>query len=145
MRRFEATPRLLISGCLALCALGCKPEKWASPERSYDTFVTALKKSDRAVAWEGLSKASRAAIEKDVSAAKAVAGDVLKADGAALVMSSGKRATGAEQVRVVERDASHAILEVTAKGVTFREQLGFEDGQWKLDLTSRFTPYPKQP
>ncbi|MBX7113515.1 MAG: hypothetical protein K1X64_04205 [Myxococcaceae bacterium] len=145
MRRFEVTARYLISGCLALFAQSCKPDKWATPERSYDTFVTALKKSDQAIAWEGLSKASRAAIEKDVSAAKAVAGDILKADGAAWVMSSGKRATGAEQVRVVERDASHAILEVKGKGVTFREQLVFEDGQWKLDLTSRLTPDPKQP
>jgi hypothetical protein len=122
---------------LAVLATGCDAAKWDTPERSYNTFATALKKSARAVAWEGLSKASQAAIEKQVAEAKGVAGDVLKADVTSLVMSSGKRATGAEQVRVVERDSSHAILEVSVKGVTFREQLVFEDGQWKLDLTPR--------
>lgn len=119
---------------------GCEPAKWDTPERSYNTFSTALKKSDRALAWEGLSKASQVAIEKQVAGAKSVAGDVLKADVATLVMASGKRATGAEQVRVVERDSSHAILEVSLKGVTFREQLVFEDGLWKLDLTPQLKP-----
>lgn len=113
----------------------CKPSRWDTPEVAYNTFSTALKKSDEALAWEGLSKASVAAIEKRVAEAKAVAPEVLKGNAASIVMSSGRRAMGAEKVRVVERDSTHAILEVTVKGVTFREQLVVEDGLWKIDLT----------
>lgn len=127
----RAAPLALV-GLLAVgCAQKSPPQ---TPEAAWSRFSEALRQADAKVAWDSLSKASRAELETRSKAVSEASHGVVKDDPQAMLFQSGVRPREITAAKRLTADEREATLEITVGGRNEQVHLVQEDGAWRVDL-----------
>lgn len=124
--------RRAFAAAALLFALACK--RPPGPADAYRQFAAAVREGRSDVAWEHLSKGSRAALDAEARALAARAPGVVPARGQDLVLGDAAfRSPPVKSAVVVRESADAAVVAVEVAGEAKREvELVREDGAWRV-------------
>ena len=129
--------RLALSLAVLLAAApACRRAE--GPADAYRAFAAAAREGDAAAAWNGLSEASRAALDARAKELSARTDGAVPASGAHLLLGRAARsAPRIANVVVVRESAGDAVVRVEGEGGGAREvPLVREGGRWRVVLPS---------
>jgi len=102
---------------------------------AYLSFSKAARKGDAKTAFNGLTDASRKAVEERARVASQAGGKATDAAAPAWFLSLGGRIEPVEKVELLSADAGTANVRVTTPSATEEVTLRKETGGWKVDIT----------
>jgi hypothetical protein len=126
----------VMRGVLVWCALtGLSACSEAQPDMVYRQFVEALQKHKPKQAWALLSSQTQQALRERSQAVVTAAPGAFR-DAPEQMTFQGSRPTELVDVKILERDASTVVLNVSSLTDTRRIKMVKDAHQWRVDLSA---------
>ena len=132
--RLAQMPRFILFVAL-LAVGGCRADRFDTPDEAYRLFSSALKRGDLATGWDSLSADTRKLLEEQSKAVAASSKGAIKDEPKLLTFVSGVKVQPTTEVKVLESNATAAVLEVTEGAAKRHQKMVKVQDRWYVDLT----------